>query len=166
MTESPCATASACAAPAAAVLGAGVLLLRILSMPPGGRLGSLPAPTQPAVVDVPLIITGQGPAGEPGAHHFYNPQMLIARRGDTVRLRVTNLSFASHALEITNYGVRTAVLPGGPRGQETVSFVADRAGVFPYRCYVPYDPATGTCSPDHPKMTGYLVVLEAPSDRR
>ena len=36
------------------------------------------------------------------------------------------------------------------------------AGVFPFHCYVPHDPATGQCSPDHDTQVGYLVVLDTP----
>lgn len=144
----------------ATALGAGALALNALSLPP-----ALPPP-QPAppaaTIDLSLIITGEGPLGGPAKHHFYNPQMIVARRGDTIRLRVMNQSLFSHAIVIEGYGVRTGVLPGGPKGQEVISLVAERGGVFPYRCYIPFDPRTGSCSPDHETMVGYLIVLDPP----
>jgi hypothetical protein len=145
---------------AAIVLGAAALLLSVLSLPSTGR-----APTPgagPATLDVDLIITGLGAAGEPATHHYYNPSMIVARRGDRLRVRFSNLTFATHGIEFEGYGVRTRPLPGGPSGQETVTFVADKAGIFRFKCYVPYDPTAGECSPDHDTQIGYLVVLDAP----
>ncbi len=155
-------SASRLATLAAVALGAAALLLSVLSIPSTMQAEIRAASAEPATVDLSLIITGLGQAGEPAKHHFYNPQMIVARRGDRVRLRVMNMSFASHAIEVKGYSVRTGLLPGGPEGQETMSFVADKAGVFPFRCYVPHDPATGTCSPDHETMIGYFVVLDTP----
>jgi len=92
--------------------------------------------------------------------HLFDPQMLVVRRGDTVRLRVMNQSFFRHALTITGYGVRTGELVGGPRGSELLTFTADKPGIFEYRCYLPHDPATATCAPDHDRMVGHLVVID------
>ena len=133
----------------AVVLGATALIFNALSVP---------QPVAPTTVDLSLIITGLGAAGEPATHHFYNPQMVVTRKGDTVRLRVMNLSFASHAIQVDGYGARTKILSGGDG--DTISFVAEKGGMFSYRCYIPHDPATGACSPDHETMIGYLVVLD------
>ena len=146
----------------AAVLGAAALLFSALSIPSALEPASLPSPTPPAAMELSLIITTLGPVGGRATHHFYDPQLIVARRGDTVRLRVMNLSFFTHAIAIDGYGVRTGLLSGGPRGTETISFVADKGGVFPYRCYIPYDPVAASCSPDHDTMIGYLVVLDQP----
>ena len=142
-------TTSALSTVVAVVLGATALIFNALSVP---------QPVAPAAVDLSLIITGLGAVGAPAEHHFYNPQMVVARKGDTVRLRVMNLSFASHAIQVDGYDARTRILFGGE--QETMSFVATRGGVFPYRCYIPHDPTTGACSPDHETMIGYLIVLD------
>ena len=144
---------------AAVALGAAALLLSVLSIPSALRSEVPAAPSAPVTLDLSLIITGLGPLGG-ATHHFYNPQMIVARRGNTVRVRVMNQSFASHAIQFEGYGLRTRVLPGGPKGQETISFVADKAGVFAFRCYIPHDPSAGACSPDHETMVGYLVVLD------
>jgi FtsP/CotA-like multicopper oxidase with cupredoxin domain len=145
---------------AAIVLAVAALLLTALSLPSGGR--TPPPPSGPAILDIDLIITGLGAAGEAATHHYYNPSMIVARRGDTLRVRFSNLTFATHGIEFEGYGVRTQALPGGPRGQETVTFVADKPGIFRFKCYIPYDPASGLCSPDHDTQIGYLVVLDAP----
>ena len=144
----------------AIVLGATALVFSALSIPPVLQSGANAEPGAPATVDLSLVITGLGAAGEPATHHFYNPQMVVVRRGDTVRLRVLNLSFASHAIQYEGQNARTKILFGGEG--ETISFVANKGGMFPYRCYIPHDPATGACSPDHETMVGYLVVLDPP----
>jgi hypothetical protein len=147
---------------AAMLISVAALLLASLA----ARSAPPPAPPVPvpeaATLDVDLIITGLGAAGEPATHHYYNPSMIVARKGDRLRVRFRNLTFASHGIEFDGYGVRTGVLPGGPRGLETVEFVADRPGVFRFKCYVPFDPAAGMCSPDHDTQIGYLVVLDEP----
>ena len=155
-------TGSTSSAFAAVALGAAALLFSVLSIPSAWQPVAPAEPAAPAAIDLSLIITGLDPVGGPATHHFYNPQMIVARRGDTVRVRVMNQSFFSHAIEFEGHGVRTGVLPGGPKGQETVSFVADKGGVFAYRCYIPFDPRTASCSPDHETMVGYLVVLDPP----
>ena len=147
---------------AAVALGAAALLFSVLSIPSVSRPAAPAVRAAPATVDLTLVITGLGPVGGPATRHFYNPQMIVVRRGDTVSLRVINQTFFSHAIEFEGYGVRAGVLPGGPKGQETVSFVADKGGVFAYRCYIPFDPRTASCSPDHETMVGYLVVLDPP----
>lgn len=147
---------------AAIVLAVAALVLGALSLTSAGRLPLPAGPAGPSTVDISLVISGVGAAGEPAKHHYFNPSMIVVRRGDTLRVRVMNMTFASHGVLFERYGVQTAALPGGPRGQETLTFVADRAGVFRFRCNVPYDPEKGLCSPDHETQIGYLVVLDAP----
>ncbi|MDQ7842273.1 MAG: cupredoxin domain-containing protein [Armatimonadota bacterium] len=134
----------------AAAIAVGLFALRPAERRPSG------APT----IDLAMLITGQGGIGGPATSHLYDPQMLVVRRGDTVRLRVMNQSLFSHAIEFRGLNVRTKVLAGGD--VDEVTFRADRAGIFEYRCYLPYDPAAGSCSPDHERMIGHLVVLDAP----
>ncbi len=124
-------------------------------------VGSAAPPLRPApaVLDLSLLITSSGTVGGPAETHLYNPQLLVARRGDTVRLRVMNQSFFRHGIEIADYGVRTGELNGGQ--SEDVTFTADKPGIFPFRCYTPYDPATATCALDHAHMIGHLVVIDA-----
>lgn len=122
-----------------------------------------PSPPDPATIDLSLLISGRGAIGGPAESHLYDPQLLVARRGDRVRLRVTNGSHFRHGIEIVGYGIKTGPLTGGPQAAETLTFTADKTGIYEYRCYLPHDPATGTCSPDHARMVGHLVVIEAPS---
>ncbi len=155
-------SASGSSAIAAALIAGAALLLSVLSLPSVGRAPAPSAGAEPATITLDLLITGLGAAGGPATHHYYHPSMIVARRGDRLRIRFMNMTFASHGIEFEGYNVRTGVLPGGPRGQEVVEFVADRPGVFRFKCYVPYEPAAGMCSPDHDTQIGYLVVLDAP----
>ena len=154
-------TAQTSSALAAVVLGAAALLFSALSIPSALQPPQAPPTAAPAAVDLSVIITGVGAVGE-SRHHFFNPSMIVVRRGDTLRLRVMNLTFARHGFEIPGYGVKTKGLPGGPTGQEILTFVADKGGVFQYHCNIPHNPKTGDCSPDHATQVGYLVVLDPP----
>lgn len=117
---------------------------------------STPAP--PVRIDLSMLITGRGAIGGRAVDHLYDPQMLVVRRGDTVHLRVMNQSHFRHAIEVVGYGARTHELAGGQ--SDVLTFTAATPGIFAYRCYLPYDPATATCAPDHDHMIGHLVVIE------
>lgn len=120
-----------------------------------------PQPAARPPIDIWMVITGQGGIGGPSSHHLYDPQMMVVRRGDTVRMRVMNQSLWSHGIEIVGLDVRTKPLAGGQADE--VTFTPDRPGIFEYRCYIPYDPKTGACSPDHEKMIGHIIVLDSPA---
>lgn len=114
-------------------------------------------PTRPpAKLKLSMVVatfSGQGMA----AHRWY-PAMLVVRQGDTVDLAVGNPDQVSHQLEITGYNLKTKVLT--PGSTDSLRFVADRTGVFAYRCILPYDPTKKHCTPDHAVMLGYLIVTE------
>ena len=118
-------------------------------------------PPARAPIDIWMLITGQGGIGGSSSHHLYDPQMMVVRSGDTVRMRVMNQSLWSHGIEFVGLGVRTKPLAGGEADE--VTFTPDRPGIFEYRCYIPYDPKAGACSPDHDKMIGHIVVPAAPA---
>lgn len=131
------------------------IALSLLTLLSSARPATTPVPI---TIDLSMLITGRGAIGGPAVSHLYDPQMLVARRGDTVRLRVMNQSHFRHGVEVAGYGVRTGELAGGK--SEVLTFVADKPGIFEYRCYLPYDPATATCAPDHESMIGHLIVIE------
>jgi plastocyanin len=115
-----------------------------------------PAPTTPARVSLSMVVatfSGQGVF----AHRWY-PTMIVVREGDTVDLAVANPDEFAHQLEIPAFGVKTAILNAGESAR--VTFVADKVGVFEYRCALPYDPARKHCTPDHDEMRGYLIVTK------
>ncbi|MFQ5680012.1 MAG: Sec-dependent nitrous-oxide reductase [Gemmatimonadota bacterium] len=82
--------------------------------------------------------------------HF-TPEHIEVRQGDTVVIHVTNIEQArdaTHGFGIDKYNINLSLEPGET---QTVRFVADRAGVFPFYC-------TEFCSALHLEMMGYLLV--------
>jgi nitrosocyanin len=76
----------------------------------------------------------------------WEPTSVVAKKGDRVTLRLVNKHADEHGYEIAAFGVKE-VVPGDKTA--TVSFTADRAGVFPIKCHL---------HPAH--VVGQLVVLE------
>ena len=82
--------------------------------------------------------------------HF-NPEYIRVREGDRVIIHVTNIEQAfdaTHGFGISKYNINLSIEPGEA---QTVEFVADKAGVFPFYC-------TEFCSALHLEMMGYLLV--------
>ena len=91
--------------------------------------------------------------------HRWEPNTIIVNQGDTVVLEITNPRKHAHTLSIPAFNVNSEMLE--PReGADTVTFVADTAGVFTFYCGLPYNPDKLYCDPDHNMMTGTLIVLE------
>jgi len=135
------------------------IILSLLALRQPSVSTELPG-NEPVTIDLSMLITGRGAIGGPALSHLFDPQLLVVRKGDLVRLRVTNASFFRHGIEVAGYGVRTGPLTGGPEASEMLTFIANLPGIFEYRCHIPYDPATATCAPDHDQMIGHLVVLD------
>ncbi len=86
--------------------------------------------------------------------HF-TPDRIDAQEGDTVIMHITNVEQTPdmiHGWGLEEMNVNVIVDPGETK---TVTFKADRAGVFPYYC-------TNFCSALHQEMQGYLAVKPAP----
>ena len=82
--------------------------------------------------------------------HF-TPDMIEVNQGDTVTLHLTSMEQAldqTHGFAIDMYNVNVSMEPGK---YEEITFVADRAGVFPFYC-------TEFCSALHLEMMGYFLV--------
>jgi nitrous-oxide reductase len=82
--------------------------------------------------------------------HF-TPEYLRLRQGDRVTIHITNIEQAreaTHGFAIAKYNVNLSLEPGET---QTVTFVANEAGVFPFYC-------TEFCSALHLEMTGYMLV--------
>ncbi len=77
----------------------------------------------------------------------YDPAVLRVNPGDRVTI-VLSTSDVMHGLSIDGYDIETMAQP---TRQGTLSFVADRSGVFRFHCIV-------VCGNMHPFMTGKLVV--------
>jgi nitrous-oxide reductase len=79
------------------------------------------------------------------------PDIVRVRQGDTVHIHITNVEQAkdaTHGFAIDAYNVNLSLEPGK---HSDVTFVADRAGVYPFYC-------TEFCSALHLEMAGYLIV--------
>jgi nitrous-oxide reductase len=82
--------------------------------------------------------------------HF-TPDIIRVTEGETVHVHITNLEQAydaTHGFAIDSYNVNLSLEPGETND---VTFVADRAGVFPLYC-------TEFCSALHLEMAGYFTV--------
>jgi nitrosocyanin len=77
---------------------------------------------------------------------IWEPTSIAAKKGDKVTLRLINKHADEHGYEIPAFGVKEVV--AGDK-TATVSFTADKAGVFPIKCHL---------HPAH--VVGQLVVLE------
>ena len=71
---------------------------------------------------------------------------VVAKKGDSVMLKLSNRHADEHGYEIAAFGIKEVV-----EGSKTkdVKFMADKAGVFPIKCHL---------HPAH--VVGQLVVLE------
>jgi nitrous-oxide reductase len=82
--------------------------------------------------------------------HF-TPDTVRVKEGETVHLHVTNVEQArdaTHGFGIASYNVSLSLEPGE---HENVTFVASKAGVYPFYCLE-------FCSALHLEMAGYLIV--------
>jgi nitrous-oxide reductase len=81
----------------------------------------------------------------------FTPQLIEAVQGDTVKIAITNIEQTTdelHGFGLLDYNINLVVDPGETK---TVTFKADKPGVFPYYC-------TNFCSALHQEMQGYLIV--------
>ncbi len=86
--------------------------------------------------------------------HF-TPDIVRVKQGDKVHLHITSVEQArdaTHGFGVSSYNVSLSLEPGE---HENVSFVADKAGVFPFYCLE-------FCSALHLEMAGYLIVEPTP----
>jgi nitrous-oxide reductase len=79
------------------------------------------------------------------------PEIIEVEEGDTVSIHLTNLERAEdevHGFAMYGQNVQLSIEPGKTASS---TFVADKAGVYPYYC-------TEFCSALHLEMQGYLLV--------
>lgn len=126
------------------------------------------AALSPAATREFLIVTGEFEwAAKPGEdkvadrtrgpvakmeRYTFHPGFLVVNKGDTVVLKVHNLKGSEHDVNIPEFGVTDIRTK---RGQErTITFVADKAGIFQIICKKHDKPET------EGPMTAYLYVLD------
>lgn len=81
----------------------------------------------------------------------YTPEHVEVNKGDKVIWHITNIERAkdaTHGFGLPYYNVNLSIEPGET---QTIEFVADRAGVYPFYC-------TEFCSALHLEMAGYFLV--------
>jgi nitrous-oxide reductase len=79
------------------------------------------------------------------------PTDFEIRQGDEVTVAITNIEQTTdelHGFGLLDYNINIVVDPGETK---TVTFKADKKGVFPYYC-------TNFCSALHQEMQGYMIV--------
>jgi nitrous-oxide reductase len=81
----------------------------------------------------------------------FTPSLIEVNEGDTVKVALTNIEQTTdelHGFGLLDYNINVVLDPGETK---TVTFKADKPGVFPYYC-------TNFCSALHQEMQGYLIV--------
>jgi nitrous-oxide reductase len=81
----------------------------------------------------------------------FTPSAIEVTEGETITIALTNIEQTTdvlHGFGLLDYNINVVVDPGETK---TVTFKADKVGVFPYYC-------TNFCSALHQEMQGYLVV--------
>ena len=77
---------------------------------------------------------------------IWEPASVVAKRGDTVALKLINRHADEHGYEIAAFNVKEVV--DGNKTKD-VSFKADKSGIFPIKCHL---------HPAH--VVGQLLVLD------
>ena len=78
----------------------------------------------------------------------FQPSEIRVKKGDKVKLNVRSID-VTHGLSIPAFDVNVVADKNG----DSVEFVADKAGSFPFRCSV-------VCGSGHKSMAGTLIVEE------
>lgn len=79
------------------------------------------------------------------------PTVFEVNQGDVVKVAMTNIEQTTdelHGFGLLDYNINVVADPGETK---TVTFKADKPGVFPYYC-------TNFCSALHQEMQGYMIV--------
>lgn len=107
------------------------------------------------------IIISTDTVNTAGTFRRWEPDTLVAFKGDKIVLNVSNPRTSVHSLVLADFAVDTGAI--APQGRKTVEFTADKAGVFTFRCGIRPNLSKDIpreCDPDHGRMTGQIIVLE------
>lgn len=80
---------------------------------------------------------------------FWLPSSIVVNQGDSVKLTLKNQvpgSDTTHGFTIPGYNIAEVVSRGAPK---TITFVADKPGIFPYYCQL------------HPAHVGGQLIVRA-----
>jgi nitrosocyanin len=77
---------------------------------------------------------------------IWEPTSVVAKKGDTVTLKLINRHAEEHGYEVAAFNVKEVV--DGNKAKD-VTFKADRSGIFPIKCHL---------HPAH--VVGQLIVLD------
>lgn len=131
------------------VLVGGIIFMQSRSPQPQSQAPSA-VPTSQAVMEEASPSAAQGNTVEvtvEGSPFKFGPNEIKAKKGDTVKITFKNTG-GFHDFTLPDFTVATKQLSEGQ--EETVEFVADKAGTFEYYCSVGNHRAMG--------MTGKLIV--------
>ena len=112
----------------AALMLPGVSRLAMAQGAPAAAPAAAPAMEEPGTRSFTLA------AVEINGGKFWLPGAIAVEQGDKVKLTLKNLipgAENQHGFSITGYNIAEVVTRGEPK---TVTFVADKPGVFPYFC--------------------------------
>lgn len=112
----------------------------------GAGIAEEPFPSDPLPAGAGYVIKKPDQTGRwEVSAYVWAPNQIFVNEGDDVTLQFVGINGASHPTEIKGLGKVFTVM----RGQATtVSFKAERPGVYPIVCHT-----------HHPSMTGEVVVL-------
>lgn len=121
----------------------------------GGSAPALAATTHNFYVQTVVWVSKENPAQKKAISKFgevygFAPSTLVVRQGDRVVVHIRNLEGGGddgHTFTLPGYGINRSI---SPLATVTVSFTANKTGVFPFHCEF-----------HKPWMHGELVVLPA-----
>lgn len=79
---------------------------------------------------------------------LFEPSEIRVKEGDRVKITLEGIS-GTHAITLPDFGVKSKTIGMGET--TTVEFVADKKGIFSFKCSV-------FCGEGHPDMKGDLIV--------
>jgi len=135
---------------------AAIAVVAAFTLPGANRI----AMAQGAAPSAPGLVSPPPAADEPGTRSFtmvsvevddakvWLPSVIAVEQGDKVKLTLKNLvpgASNQHGFTIPAYNITEIVTRGEPK---TITFVADKAGVYPFSCQL------------HPAHLGGSLIVE------
>ncbi len=84
--------------------------------------------------------------------YTFDPGFIVVNKGDKVVLKIHTIKGAQHVVSVPAFGVAPTSIARGE--EKTLTFVANKAGVFEIKCDIHNSPAS------EGPMIGYIYVLE------